>query len=355
MKKVIYAFCCSAIPILVMLFTGVEGRCGGVPAFSIQRLVAQSDLIVVARISQVSKIADVQVNIHGQIYPADMMEAVAEVEETLKGEPTDSTLAIRFAAPISPSGSVGYGSLVSQQDRLLFLRKTPGGGYEPSDPYYPSLPATRTGDASPNPIPDVNRPKPEEVEAGIVSIECRTISAESEKPSARLEAIWSLNGVDGPCLRIALHNAFESSNQDLRLTAAMALLRRNDIQVLGTAIREAEQLPMDSYLRLNLASAIRDGIRSEGAVSEIVPMLKSKDAQMRRAAASALHNIGTISCVPGLVIALRDEDKDTRYYAVIGLAEIEGKPDQKPSMADFDQNPSPYVNYWQAWASDREK
>ncbi|MGB8131140.1 MAG: HEAT repeat domain-containing protein, partial [Candidatus Angelobacter sp.] len=148
---------------------------------------------------------------------------------------------------------------------------------------------------------------------------------------------------------------FASSDQDLRLTAAAALLKMNDIQVLGAAIREASQLPLDSYLRLNLASAIRDGIRSEGAIPEIATMLKSKDPRMRRAAASALHNIGTVACLPLLVIALRDEDKDTRYYAVIGLAEIEGEPDKKPSMEDFDRNPSPYVSYWQAWANGHEK
>jgi hypothetical protein len=68
-----------------------------------------------------------------------------------------------------------------------------------------------------------------------------------------------------------------------------------------------------------------------------------------------LHNIGTVSCLPGLITALRDEDKDTRYYAVIGLADIEGKPNQKPSMAGFDRNPSLYVDYWQAWANDHKK
>lgn len=84
-------------------------------------------------------------------------------------------------------------------------------------------------------------------------------------------------------------------------------------------------------------------------------MFKSKDPQMRRAVASALHNIGTVSYLPGLIIALNDEDKDTRYYAVIGLADIEGKTDQKPSMEDFDRSPSSYVNYWQTWANDHRK
>jgi HEAT repeat protein len=132
-------------------------------------------------------------------------------------------------------------------------------------------------------------------------------------------------------------------------------LKLNDIQVLGAAIREANQLPIDSYLRLNLASAIRDGVHSEGAVPDIVTMLQTNDPLMHRAAASALHNIGTTSCVPGLVTALKDEDKDTRYYAVIGLADIEEQTDHKPSMEDFDRDPSAYVNYWQAWANAHQK
>ena len=333
-----------------MLFAGLDSRCAGVPGLSIQRLVAQSDLIVVARIINVSKVADGQVNIHGQIFPADIMEAAAEAQQTLKGMPPNAKLAIRFAMPISPAGSVGYGSLASQQDRLLFLKNVPGGGYEPTDPYYPSLPVAKTRDTLSNSEPDVNRPSLKEVEAKVFSIECQTISSGNENRSVRVEAIWSLKGVTDPCLDIALHSAFESSDQDLRLTAAAALLRLSDIQVLGAAFREADQLPLDSYLRLNLASAIRFGIHSEGAVPDIVTMLKSKDPQMRRAAASALHNIGTASCLPGLIRALSDEDKDTRYYAVIGLADIEGKPEQKPSMEDFDRNPSPYVDYWQAWS-----
>ena len=355
MKKIIYRFCCSVIPIIAMLFAILDGRCAGMPGLSIQRLVAQSDLIVVAKIIKVAKIADGQVNIHGQIFPADIMEAAAQAAETLKGVRQDSMLVIRFAVPISPAGSVGYGRLISQQDRLLFLRNfPPDGGYQPTNPYYPSLPAARTRNVISNSERDVNPTKLKEVEAQVVSIECQTISSGYESSSARMEAIWSLKGVADTCLASALHKAFESSDRDLRLTAAAALLKLNDIQVLGAAIREADQLPIDSYLRLNLASAIRDGIRSKGAVLDIVPMLKSKDPRMRRAAASALHNIGTVSCVPGLVIALSDEDKDTRYYAVIGLGEIERQPDQKPSMEDFDRNPSSYVSYWQAWANGHE-
>ena len=356
MKKIIYIICCSAVPLVALLFSGVESRCAGVPGLSIQRLVGQSDLIVIGRITKVSKVADSQVNIHGQILPADMMEAIVEAQQTLKGESHDSMLAVRFAVPISPAGSVGYGTLVSQQDRLLFLRNaSSGGGYEPTDPYYPSLPVAKTRDALSNSKSDVNRPTFKEVEAKVVSIECQTISSVNETPNVRLEAIWSLKRVADPCLPIALHNAFESSDRILRLTAAAALLKLNDIQVLGAALREADQLPLDSYLRLNLASAIRDGVHSEGAVPDIVTMLQTNDPLMHRAAASALHNIGTVSCLPGLVLALSDEDKGTRYYAVIGLADIEGKPDQKPSMEDFDRNSSSYVNYWQAWAKGHEK
>lgn len=233
MKRTTYRFFALVIPIVAMFFTGLDSRGGAVPAFSIEKLVAQSDLIVVARIIKVSRIADGQITIHGQIFPADMMEAAAEVEETLKGARQDSTVAIRFAVPISPGGSVGYGRLFSQQVRLLFLKNFPSGGYEPADPYYPSLPATRNRDASLKREIDVNEPKLEELEAKIVSIEYQTISSADENADTRLAAIWILTGAADPCLPIALHNAFESSDQDIRLTAAAALLKLNDTQVLG--------------------------------------------------------------------------------------------------------------------------
>ena len=157
-------FCCLAILITAMLFAGLESRCAGVPGLSIQRLVAQSDLIVVARIIKVPGLLTVRSTYTARFSLLTLWKPMPKAEQNLKGVRQDSTLAVRFAVPMSPSGSVGYGRLVSQQDRLLFLRNIPdGGGYEPTDPYYPSLPAARTRDVSSNSEPDVNRPKLKEV------------------------------------------------------------------------------------------------------------------------------------------------------------------------------------------------
>jgi len=76
---------------------------------------------------------------------------------------------------------------------------------------------------------------------------------------------------------------------------------------------------------------------------------------MRRAAASALRSIGSRRCIGALAGALEGTDRDTLYYAVVGLAEIEGKMEKKPSMEDFDTNPRPYLKYWSAWAKQHLK
>jgi hypothetical protein len=51
-----------------------------------------------------------------------------------------------------------------------------------------------------------------------------------------------------------------------------------------------------------------------------------------------------------LVASLRDSDFETRYYAVVGLAEITRQKDWRPLMDQFKANQGRYLTYWTNWA-----
>jgi len=337
----------STIGILFATALAIHGS--AVPGFSLPNLVERSDLIAIARVETVARLGKGIVSVNGTALQADLMEATVRPSLVLKGDPNTPIFKIEFALPFSPAGSLGYGTLPSQQTRLLFLNRTSGGHFAFTDPYYPSLPATLSNSQEVR-EPPRNGLFARDIQMEVVAVECDVIASQSSGPPERIEAIWALQRRTDPCIENALLIAFSSPDQQLRLTAAAALLRRNDTRVLSAAFQETNHLPMRSYLRLNLASAIRDGVRSESAIPDLEMILRNEDPRMRRAAASALRNIGSSGSIGGLVKALNDTDKDTLYYAVVGLVEIEGQPEKKPSMEDFDTNPGPYLMYWRAWA-----
>lgn len=311
-----------------------------VPMFSLHSLTEQSNFIVIAKVGTFQKVGEVPISIHGQLFKAEVMEAGADVKSVLKGTFSETKLRVRFSLPISPAGSVGYSTVPSQQNRILFLKNSTNGSYEVTNPYYPSLPAAE----------NLNIPAGASTEDQVASIECATVASHQTSPEQRAEAIAVLKGRTNPCISDALLAGFNSSDQRLRLSASAALLKRNEISVLSSTVQEIIQLPPSSYLRLNILSAIRDGVKDERGIPSLKQMMQTNDAMTRRAAASALRNIGSSSCVVPLAKALEDPDKDTRYYAVVGLAELENQPDEKPSLEDFDNDESRFLQYWKNWA-----
>jgi hypothetical protein len=79
--------------------------------------------------------------------------------------------------------------------------------------------------------------------------------------------------------------------------------------------------------------------------------MKSTQVLTRRAVAYALRHAGTKEAVPGLAVGLNDPDREVRYQAVIGLAELtEPEPGQEglwgPAVDKFEQDELLYLNYW---------
>ena len=75
------------------------------------------------------------------------------------------------------------------------------------------------------------------------------------------------------------------------------------------------------------AAAVALGeIGSKEAVPHLIKALKDKKWYVRKAAAEALGKIGSKEAVPHLAKALKDEDRDVRRAAVQALKEIEWQP-----------------------------
>src|SRR6266446_2500776 len=69
----------------------------GVPAFSLRSMIEHSSVIVVAKVGPVRKIAEAAISVHGQLLPADVMQASARVKYVLKGSVRDAELRVRFS------------------------------------------------------------------------------------------------------------------------------------------------------------------------------------------------------------------------------------------------------------------
>jgi HEAT repeat protein len=88
-------------------------------------------------------------------------------------------------------------------------------------------------------------------------------------------------------------------------------------------------------------------------VPTLATLLKQGDVRVRRAAALALVNTASPSALAPLAQALDDRDHEVRYLAVIGLAEITGQNDWRPSADTFREREADYLSHWEQWRKAR--
>jgi HEAT repeat protein len=78
--------------------------------------------------------------------------------------------------------------------------------------------------------------------------------------------------------------------------------------------------------------------------------MQVNDDSTREAAAEALRRMGSKLAIRPLVQALGDQDKNVRYHAVVGLAEITGDKEHHPNLIDYKTAEPRYLEYWIEWA-----
>lgn len=155
----------------------------------------------------------------------------------------------------------------------------------------------------------------------------------------------------GPLASILINKA----NSDiLRDEAAQQLLELEDDAVLE-AVLNALDSEMNATVLQTLIAGIGqlDGARkSRRAIDRLIKILQeSADAPVRRAAASALGDIGDESAVAPLLIALEDESSSVAAWAVAALGKLEAQPAVSELRSIYKNKTG--LQVWAAWASGR--
>ena len=297
--------------------------------------IRQSDVVVIGRTATSVKAG--RVDVDG--VAADVEKNTLRVSFALKGTaaPGDE-VEFTFLVPDHP---MGYHGVPSNSDRILFLQKA-GSFLQVTDPYQPSLPACSD-------FASYRGELREQIIQGLAAaVACQQLPDEN-----RLEALDSLRGQPGIFITSALSHTLAGTTvgSTLRLSLISELLRRNDIAVLPEAVSVLRSggnaMPRSVFLNMSFAVG---QLHDERAVPELSTLLKISDVAVRRSAVTALRNAGSPSALAPLAHELWDSDSETRYGAVIGLADITGQSGWRPLESEFRQREDTYLEHWRNWS-----
>jgi hypothetical protein len=312
----------------------------GMHALDIERLLTDSDFVAVGTIESVSDLGEQAIVANGKEYRAMSKEGMLKVDTVLKGEALQSP--VRFVFSI-PEQALDYRGVLAGSYRVVFLRKTSSGSFEFADHSYPTLAA----------VPGVSISNQQTgVETILNFVEAVLVS--KVPVSLKHEAISELRNSNSPSVARALRSAANDANLEISLDAVSELLARNDISAMPLAerylVRPQPQVP--TYLLRNISAAIESRVKDPRAIPALTRLLSATDIDTVRAAASALRATGVTAALPSLARALKSPDFQTRYYAIIGMAEISNQPDWRPSVAEFRSAEKKYLDFWQSWAEE---
>jgi HEAT repeat protein len=327
---------------VIILLCIQPGEATLVPTLDLDRLTADATLIVVGQIMSVQEMEKTTVPFGNRAVAARAMVAELRVDQVLKGITDDSASSLKLHFTL-PDEFIGWRSVPTLSYRIFFLKES-AGQLELASPYYPSFVA----------IPGVTFQGNTATERVVAELGAVLESTEASLQEKQ-EAIYALDSSKDPTVVPLLRRSAEVKDATLRLSAAAALLGRNDISTLPFAVdallKPSSSNPAD--LLHNLSAAIFLGVRDDRAVPELMRLLRAPGAETRRAGAAALMRTGTKSCIDPLLSAISDSDVQVRYYSAVGLAEITGQMDWRPNMDDFTSNERKYLQHWSEWAQSR--
>jgi HEAT repeat protein len=326
----------SLIPVVAAF-----GYYAPVPSLNLALLTQEAELIVIGEVISVKNEGVSDLTVGGQPIVAYKMVATMRSDRLVKGALTAKTISFRFRMP---KNSMGYANIVPGQFGMFFLRESPELELVPVSPYYPFIIASHVP-------PAAMETDSEQVIAEVAQV---LITPQGPLDTCK-RAIEVLSKVrsEAPAevVTVALQRGVQNADMSTRLLAAAALLRRNDVSTLGIVESVLTRLPtnIDQDALTALIFAIQDGVRDPAAVPTLVHLLNAPDSQVRRAAAAALRHTSADTAINPLSKALRDNDREVRYQAVLGLAQITAQPEWGPPLDLFEKKEEHYLNYWKDW------
>lgn len=310
-----------------------------VPVLRMSDLVAASDLIVVGSVTKTNSDGQVTISASGGPVAATSIVASLSISEVLKGDFRSATVDVSFAEPVEP---IGFRSIPTGSPRIFFLKRS-GNAFVPTSPYYPVLPAAE----GPSLLADNPTGR-------VIEVLARVMQSESSSTPDKLEAIEMVRGSRTAAALEGLGVALASSDRELSLRAGAALLAVRDYR--GLSVLEAVVTGARIGVSDETYAVLIDGIRSVDdptAIPFLERTLAGGDAESREAAVRALRGMKAPRAIAGMVQALSDNDIRVRYNAVIGLAEVTGKPEWGPSYDTFTSDEQRYLQAWKDWAKAR--
>jgi hypothetical protein len=305
-------------------------------------LTRDSDLIVVGKVTSVHEVdSNARVTVFSQEYRARVFAGVVHVDRILKGTVPPDTVSFRFYVP---EAFVGWQSVTPNTYAAFFFRFGVNGELEFANPYYPSVPALPGS-------PTNNGTAIGRVLATVQAV----IYAPDGTLNQKMTALQIISYSKSPGATALLRSALNDPEEFIRLEAATALVERNDSSGLALIIDGLMQEPskIPDGMRQSLAANIGTWLTDPKAAPELVKLLKSPSAMIRRAAAEGLWRTQSQEAVAPLLSMLDDPDAKVRYFSVVGLAEITGQLDWRPNPDDFAASGTKYVQHWIAWRRNR--
>lgn len=324
--------------LLILALNLTRAEAGPLPALDLEVLTNEANQIVVGQVVAVWEIEPTTVEMHGQSIRAIRMGARLRGDRVIKGQSDQPVLHFEFLVTDFSS----YARILPKQYGMFFLRLKAPQQYLVSNPYYPFIVA------SPNPLVSEGSVF-DKVVAEVAHVLRLNVSR-----AERSQAIEALKNVRLESATLALRRAASDPDTSLRLQAIAALLWRNDISSLDTAVSVLlnPSPSAERQLLANLAASV-EGIKDPRAIPLLTNLIAARDTLTRRAAASALRHTAATSALKPLSTALKDPDREVRYQAVIGLAEITGQYEWGPSIELFQRDEQRYLAHWREWAKTR--
>jgi hypothetical protein len=311
------------------------------PTSDLSALTKDSSLIVVGEIVSVQDVGEGVLSRPAGSIPVQNKIGKIRVSRILKGQTQESTITFDFVQTI-----IWYDirDVRVEQVGMFFLKPNAKNGFTVTSYYDPFVVAAIAA-------PRAAGNDFERVLAEVVNVLALPQTTWVDK----FKAIDILERFETPATSEALRLAAKNENIRIRLRSVAALLRRNDISELGVAEKILSNPPSGGdpdYLIGNLAKSL-DEVKDTKAIPILTRLLTSRYVEARRSSAMALRRMKVDAVINPLTKALYDNDRDVRYHAVMGLAEITKQYSWAPAKDKYVSNEQHYLTYWRNWAAKR--
>jgi len=297
-------------------------------------LTANAEIIVVGRVTDVTRIGKDVIQLPAGPVAADHFLGSLRIDRLLKGH-SETPLSFEFSVPDMPIGFQG----ATEGEYAMFFLKSTGKNFAFYDLVHPSLPAA----------PDAPLPSGDTLDRVTATLG-QVLSSGQASLSEQVRVLDALGRLQTSGAGKVLRAALRTSDADLRLRIATTLVARGDLAgldlVASTLLHPGSASP---ELTQDAAGSL-GGLKDANAIPTLAKLIATGNSDARRRAAVALRQSGSPSALEPLSRLLNDPDTATRYYAVIGLAEITHEDDWAPSFPEFQRDEGRYLAHWRSWA-----